>query len=59
MYTCNVQKIFGGRFMRMSNEKSIKKEEEYVFTALTKSEIKHLQESMHHNHQLMVRLAQL
>ena len=45
--------------MGISNEKSMKKEEEYIFTALTKSEIKHLEESMLHNHELMVRLAQL
>jgi len=45
--------------MGISNEKSVKKEEEYIFTALTESEIMHLKESMHHNHELMVRLAQL
>lgn len=45
--------------MGISNEKPMKNEEEYIFTALTESEIRHLKESMHHNHDLMVRLAKL
>jgi len=45
--------------MEISNEKQKKTEEDYIFTALTESEIMHLEESMHHNHELMVRLAQL
>ena len=53
------KKIHGGKSMGISNEKSMKNEEEYTFTALTESEILHFKESIHHNHELMVRLAQL
>ena len=45
--------------MVFSDAKQTETEEEYVYTALTESERMHLEESMHHNHDLMVRLAQL
>ena len=45
--------------MRVPGEKTVKKVEDYTFTALTESERVHLEESMRHNHELMVRLAQL
>lgn len=58
-YRCCINNIKnnGSEFMTIPNEKPMKNEEEFVFTALTESEIIDLKESMHRNHELMMDLA--